>query len=388
MHTDDIPSRARQIHSASIVFDTHADTPQRFLFDQFDLARRDAEGGVDIPRMREGGVGAIFFALWVPVDITGPKATRRALDLLDSVHEQVRRHANDLTLATCSDEVRAARAQGKIAVLMGVEGGHAIDNNLEVLRGFFGRGVRYMTLTHNAPTDWADSSNQSPRHKGLTEFGREVIREMNRLGMLVDISHVSDETFYDVLEVSRAPVIASHSCCRAICNAPRNLTDGMIKALAARRGVIHITFHNAFLSQQYADATQSLASEWIPSLEAIGEKHGENEASKLAEGQRLSDDWTQAGKLPQVSWQMIVEHIDHAARLVGAAHVGLGSDFDGAFMPEGMEDASKFPKITESLLRRGYLESYIRQILGENTLRVMAEAERIARELQTAEASS
>jgi len=387
MHTDDILSHARQIQSTSIIFDTHADTPQRFLFDQFDLAHRDAEGSVDIPRMREGGVGAIFFALWVPVDITGSKATRRALDLLDSVREQVRRNADDLTLVTCSDEVRAARAQGKIAVLMGVEGGHAIDNNLDVLRDFFARGVRFMTLTHNAPTDWADSSNQPPRHKGLTEFGREVIREMNRLGMLVDVSHVSDDTFFDVLEVSRAPVIASHSCCRAICNSPRNLTDDMIKALAARGGAIHITFHNAFLSQEYTDATQSIASEWIPSLAAIDEKYGENEARKLAEGQHLSDDLIHAGKLPLVSWEKIIEHIDHAARLVGAAHVGLGSDFDGAFMPEGMEDASKFPKITESLLQRGYPESDIRQILGENTLRVMAKTERIARELQSGKAS-
>ncbi len=161
MHSDDIPSRARQIHSTSIVFDTHADTPQRFLFDHFDLGSRDTEGGVDIPRMREGGIGAIFFALWVPVDITGLKATRRALDLLDSVNEQIRRHPDDLMLATSSGEVRAARVQGKIAILMGVEGGHAIDNNLDVLRDFFARGVRYMTLTHNAPTDWADSSNHS-----------------------------------------------------------------------------------------------------------------------------------------------------------------------------------------------------------------------------------
>jgi len=382
MYSDDIPSRARQIHSTSIVFDTHADTPQRFLFDHFDLGSRDTEGGVDIPRMREGGIGAIFFALWVPVDITGSKATRRALDLLDSVNEQIRRHPDDLMLATSSGEVRAARVQGKIAILMGVEGGHAIDNNLDVLRDFFARGVRYMTLTHNAPTDWADSSNHSPRHNGLTEFGREVIREMNRLGMLVDISHVSDETFNDVLDASRAPVIASHSCCRAICNSPRNMTDDMIKALAARGGVIHITFHNAFLSQHYAEATRSPASGWIPSLESIDKKYGENEARKLAEGQRLSDDLVRAGKLPEVSWEKIIEHIDHAVGLAGAAHVGLGSDFDGAFMPAGMEDASKFPMITESLLRRGCPESDVRKILGENTLRVMTETERTAHELQ------
>src|SRR3981081_1781369 len=382
MHFDDIPSRARQIHSTSIVFDTHADTPQRFLFDHFDLGSRDTEGGVDIPRMREGGIGAIFFALWVPVEITGSKATRRALDLLDSVNEQIRRHPDDLMLATSSGEVRAASARGKIAILMGVEGGHAIDNNLDVLRDFFARGVRYMTLTHNAPTDWADSSNHSPRRTRLTEFGREVIREMNRLGMLVDISHVSDETFNDVLDTSRAPVIASHSCCRAICNSPRNMTDDMIKALAARGGVIHITFHNAFLSEHYAEATRSPASGWIASLESIDKKYGENEARKLAEGQRLSVNVVREGNLTEVSWERIIEHIHHAARLVGAEHVGLGSDFDGAFMPAGMENASKFPMITESLLQRGYPESDVRKIRGEITLLAMAETERIAHELQ------
>jgi len=382
MCSDDIASVARNIHFTSIVFDTHADTPQRFLFDRFDLAHRDAGGGVDIPRMREGGVGAIFFALWVPVHITGSKATRRAIDLLDATLEQIRNHANDLMLATSSEEVRAARAQGKIAVLLGVEGGHAIDNNLDILRDFFARGVRYMTLTHNAATDWADSSNQSPRHQGLTDFGREVIAEMNRLGMLVDVSHVSDPTFYDVLEISRAPVIASHSCCRAICNAPRNLSDDMIKALAAHGGVIHITFHNAFLSQQYADATQSPASEWRANLEAIEEKFGENEARKLAEGQRLSDTFTRDEKLPEVTSEKIIEHIEHAIALAGGAHVGLGSDFDGAFMPAGMEDTSKFPRITESLLRRGHSESAVRNILGENTLRVMARTERVAHEIQ------
>src|SRR5258705_2892781 len=382
MCSDDVVSKARNIHLTSIVFDTHADTPQRLLFDRFDLGHRDAEGGVDIPRMREGGVGAIFFALWVPVHIMGTTATRCALDLLDATLEQIRRHPNDLMLAISSEDVRAVRARGKIAVLLGVEGGHAIDNNLDILRDFFARGVRYMTLTHNAATDWADSSNQSPRHQGLTDFGREVIAEMNRLGMLVDVSHVSDPTFYDVLEISRAPVIASHSCCQAICNAPRNLSDDMIKALAAHGGVIHITFHSAFLSQQYADATHSSTSEWRANLEAIEEKFGENEARKLAEGQRLSDAFTRAEKLPEVSWEKIIEHIDHAIALAGAAHVGLGSDFDGAFMPAGMEDASKFPKITESLLRRGHSESDVRKILGENTLRVMARTERVAHEIQ------
>jgi len=382
MRADELSARAREIHFSSLVLDTHADTPQRFFFDQFDLGNRDAEGCVDIPRLREGGVGAIFFALWVPVEITGGAATHRARGLLEATLKQIEIHGNDLALCTSSREVRAARAENKIVVLLGVEGGHAIDNDLAVLREFHERGVRYMTLTHNAATEWADSSNDAPRHNGLTDFGKQVIREMNRLGMLVDVSHVSDSTFYDGLETSRAPVIASHSCCRAICDAPRNLDDAMIKALASRGGVIHITFHDSFLSQEYANARRALASEIATQEQAVSEKFGENEARNLMELQRLSDESIRAGKLPQVSWEKIVEHIDHAARVAGADHVGIGSDFDGAFMPAGMEDASKFPAITEGLLRRGYKEADIRNILGENTLRVMDDAERVGQLLR------
>jgi len=378
MPSDSISARARQLHFSSIVIDAHADTPQRFLFDQFDMGHRDAEGCVDISRLREGGVGAIFFALWVPVELTGAAATARAFDLLNAVEEHVRRHTDDLTLATSEEEVRAAREQNKTAILLGVEGGHAINNDLGVLREFAARGVRTMTLTHNAATDWADSSNQAPRHSGLTDFGREVIREMNRLGMLVDVSHVSDQTFRDVIEISHAPVVASHSCCRAICNAPRNLSDELILALAARGGVFHITFHNAFLSQEYADANKALASESALRESAAKLEFGKNEAQKLIAGQRMSDDFIRAGKLPQVRWEKIVEHIDHAVRLAGADHVGVGSDFDGAFMPEGMRDASHFPKITEGLLGLGYSETNVTKILGGNTLRVMRESERIA----------
>jgi membrane dipeptidase len=377
MYADELSSRAREIHFSSLVFDTHVDTPQRLLFDQFDLASRDAEGCVDIPRLREGGVGAIFFALWVPVEITGAAATRRARELLDAVLKQIEIHGGDLAPATSSKEVRTAHAENKIAVLLGIEGGHAIDNDLAVLREFHARGVRYMTLTHNAATEWADSSNAAPRHNGLTDFGKQVIWEMNRLGMLVDISHVSDRTFYDVLDTTRAPVIASHSCCRALCDAPRNLDDAMIKALAAGGGVMHITFHDSFLSQEYANANRALTSEVAARDRAVHEKFGENEARKLMEGQRWSDELIRAGKLPQVSWEKIVDHIDHAVGIAGADHVGAGSDFDGAFMPAGMEDASRFPLLTEGLLRRGYGEADIRKILGENTLRVMDDAERV-----------
>jgi membrane dipeptidase len=386
MRADELSARAREIHFSSLVLDTHADTPQRLFFDQFDLGNRDAEGCVDIPRLREGGVGAIFFALWVPVEIQGGAATQRARDLFAATLKQIEMHSGELALSTSSNEVRAARAENKIAVLLGVEGGHAIDNDLGVLREFYAWGVRYMTLTHNAATEWADSSNDEPRHNGLTDFGKQVIREMNRLGILVDVSHVSDFTFYNVLETSRAPVIASHSCCRALCDAPRNLDDAMINALASRGGVIHITFHDSFLSQEYATANRALASEIASQEEAVSEKFGENEARNLMELQRLSNESIRAGKLPQVSWEKIVDHIDHAVDLAGADHVGVGSDFDGAFMPAGMEDASKFPAITEGLLRRGYGEADIRKILGENTLRVMDEADRIGQLLRSEKA--
>ena len=378
MRADELSAPARAIHFSSLVLDAHADTPQRLFFEQFDLAARDAEGCVDIPRLREGGVSAIFFALWVPVEVKGAAATQRARDLLAATLRQIEIHSDLLALASNSSEVRAARAAGKVAVLMGVEGGHAIDNDLALLREFHARGVRYMTLTHNAATEWADSSNDAPRHNGLTDFGREVIREMNRLGMMVDVSHVSDSTFYDVLQTSLAPVIASHSCCRALCTAPRNLDDAMIHALAAQGGVIHITFHDGFLSQEYSDAKRAIAAEIAANEQVVTQRNGENEARNLIELQGLSDAAIRAGKLPQVSWQKIVEHIDHAVRIAGADHVGLGSDFDGAFMPEGLEDASKFPRITEGLLQRGYSEADIRKILGGNTLRVMDDADRVA----------
>ncbi len=378
MSAEGISESARRLHFSSIVADAHTDTPQRFLFDQFDLAEHDAEGSVDIPRLRLGGVGAIFFAMWVPVEITGAAAAGRAFDLLAATKQQIKKHAADLMLAVTAEEVRAARRQNKIAVLLGVEGGHAIDNDLGILREFAARGVRYMTLTHNAATDWADSSNAEPRHRGLTDFGREVVREMNRLGMIVDVSHVSDETFRDVLEASIAPVMASHSCCRAICNAPRNLTDSQIRALAGQGGVMHITFHKAFLSQEYADAARALAPQIALREEGASGNFVPNEARKLLAGQKASDELTREGKLPRVGWEKIVEHIQHAVKLVGANHAALGSDFDGAYMPKGLEDASGFPKITEALLESGMAESDVRSILGENTLRVLSECERIA----------
>ncbi len=379
---DEVADRARKLHASAIVLDTHVDTPQRLLFENFDLGRRDAQGHLDIPRMREGGLNAAFMSIWTPSQINGPKGVKRALDLIDAVREQVRRHPRDLALATTAEEVRRAHAEGKIAVLMGMEGGHMIDDDLGLLRLYAALGIRYLTLTHGSNTNWADSSTDEPKHNGLTPVGNSVVQELNRLGVLVDISHVSDKTFYDAVNTSRAPMIASHSSCRALCNHERNMTDGMIRALARKGGVIQINYNTGFLSQEYADARRKINDELRARDDATQKRYGENQALAIRENERIRRELTAAGKLPKVSWEKIVEHIDHVVKLVGADHVGLGSDFDGATMPEGMEDCSKLPRLTEALLRKGYSESDIRKILGGNVLRVMEEAERVSREMQ------
>jgi membrane dipeptidase len=334
--------------------------------------------------MKEGGLGAIFFSIWIPSKITGPEAVDRALTQIDAVREQVRRHPNDLALATTAAEVRDAHKQGKIAALMGVEGGHMINSNLGVLRSYAALGVRYMTLTHSGNDEWADSSTDKPVHNGLTDFGKDVVREMNRLGVIVDISHVSDKTFYDALEVSKAPLFASHSSCRAICDAQRNMTDQMMKDLAAKGGVVQINYHVGFLSQEFRDAEKA-DPEINKAISAeVMKRCGENEGCQLIEGDRITREYVEQGKLPRVEFPKIIEHIDHAVKAAGIDHVGLGSDFDGANMPYGMEDASKLPKITEALLQKGYSEADVKKILGENTLRVMTEVERVSRELNSA----
>ncbi len=256
-----------------------------------------------------------------------------------------------------------------------------INSNLGVLRIYAALGVRYMTLTHSGNAEWADSSTDKVVHNGLTHFGKDVVREMNRLGMMVDISHVSDKTFYDALETSKAPLIASHSCCRAICNARRNMTDQMMKDLAAKGGVVQINYHVGFLSQEFRDAEKA-HPEWEQAIAAeIKQRCGDNEGRQLIEGDRITREYVEQDKLPRVDWTRIIEHIDHAVKVAGIDHLGLGSDFDGANMPYGMEDTTKLPKITEDLLQKGCSEGDVKKILGENTLRVMTEAERVSREL-------
>ncbi|MGC1902697.1 MAG: dipeptidase [Candidatus Acidiferrum sp.] len=380
---DDIAARAHRLHFSTYVIDTHDDTTQRFLSKSaFDLGKRNTDGSIDIPRMREGGMNGIFFSIWIDGKTMGPQAIQQALDQIDLVRTNVAKYPKDIVLARTAEDVRRAHAQNKIAALMGVEGGHMIGNDIHIVNIFADLGVRYMTLSHFYNTEWSDSSTDKPTHNGLTDFGKEVVREMNRQGIIVDISHVADKTFYDALDVSKAPLIASHSSCRAICDHVRDMSDDMIKALAAKGGVIQINYEKSFIDQAYKDAYAKATGGVVQHLDELKKKCGDDGECFEREMKKAEEQLTAEGKLPHVTWEKVVEHIDHAVKLVGADHVGLGSDFDGANMPEGLEDASRLPKITEALMRKGYSDSDIRKILGENTLRVMETAEKVSAEMK------
>ena len=375
-----VSDRARQVHARAIVVDGHADTTQRLIFDRaFNIGTRNSNGNLDIPRMKEGGVDALFFSIWMPGDVTGPIAIKRALVQIDALREAVRTHPNDLALATSVADVRRAAAEHKIAALMGMEGGHMIDRDLRVLRNYAALGVRYLTLTHFKNTEWADSSTDTPVHNGLTAFGKDVVRELNRLGVIVDISHVSDKTFYDAIAVSSAPVIASHSSARALTNHPRNMTDEMLRAVARNGAVVMINYHSGFISEQFRIASEKRSGDVVAQMAAMSKKCGGNEACTTMEQERLDHEAMANGQLPKVTWERIIDHLDHAVKIAGVDHVGLGSDFDGAVMPLGMEDVSKLPRITQALLAKGYSEADIEKILGGNLLRVMEQVEQVAR---------
>ena len=382
VHADDIAERARKLHFSSIVLDTHDDTTQRFFSKTYDLAKRNPDGHIDIPRMREGGMNAIFFSIWIDGRTMGPPAVQKALDQIDAVHENVRRNSKEMVFCRTAGDIRKAHAQGKIAALIGVEGGHMIGNDIRVVRIFGDLGVRYMTLSHFYNDEWADSSTDKPVHNGLTDYGKAIVREMNRQGIMVDISHVSDKTFYDALEVSKSPLIASHSSCRALCNHPRDMTDDMIKALAAKGGVIQINYEKSFIDQAYKEASDKLSGGVVAVFDQLKKQCGDDEECLGKKMTEMEKQATAEGKLPHVMWERIIDHIDHVVKLVGADHVGLGSDFDGANMPEGMDDCTHLPKITDALMRKGYSEEDIRKILGGNILRVMEANERVSRELQ------
>jgi membrane dipeptidase len=378
---ESIEARAARVQREAIVIDTHIDTTAHLQRTGWQFTERHdpRDGHVDLPRMKEGGVTGAFFAIDGLDQVKGPEIVEPALAGLDALRSLAETMSDKVILCLTASDVRRAKQSGKIALLIGVEGGHIIHDSLATLRTYARLGARYMTLTHFVNTSWADSSGEPPAHNGLTAFGRDVVREMNRVGMIVDISHVSDKTFYDALETSTAPMIASHSSCRVLASHVRNMTDDMIKALAAKGGVIQINFHAPYLDDAYDQAQKQLQPEVDALRKDLEARYpGQENAPRRAEELRTF----QASRLPKVSWMRIVEHIDHAVKLVGADHVGIGSDMDGAVMPEGMEDCSHLPRITEELLRRGYSDADVKKILGGNTLRVMEQVEAAAKQLR------
>lgn len=388
-----VTARALQIHNSALIVDTHADTPQRFLDQNFDIGSTDSKdiGHISLDKVREGNLGAEFFSIWVEPSFKGQYA-HRALDLIDSVYEQAARHHERMMMAFSTDDIQRAHEQKAFAALLGIEGGHAIENDLRLLREFYRLGVRYMTLTWSNTNEWADSSGDSDdpkvqHHNGLTAFGKEVVVEMNRLGMMVDISHVSDKTFYDTVAVSKAPIIASHSSARALTNHPRNLTDDMLRAVARNNGVVQVNFFSGFVDEDFRKVFDASTKERDAAVAAFVERRkAEGKLATYVEYEWIERAW--AARIPRPPFKSLIDQIDHIAKVAGVDHVGLGSDFDGVSgaTPAGMDSAADLPKITQGLLDRGYSPGDIAKILGGNLMRVFRDVERVSREMQSAPA--
>ncbi|HVG32476.1 MAG TPA: dipeptidase [Pyrinomonadaceae bacterium] len=374
---------AQRIHSRALVIDTHNDITSPMVDEDYDIGTPSAgKYHTDIARMKAGGLTAEFFSIYVDKSyVKDGGSARRALDMIDMVYRAVERHPRDFLFSTSTADIRRAKREGRIAALMGIEGGHAIENSLSALRDFYRLGIRYMTLTHNNTNDWADSSRDEAHHNGLTKFGKEVVREMNRLGMLVDVSHVSDKTMSDVLDISKAPIIASHSSARALNDHPRNISDDLLRRIATNGGVVMVNFYPGFLDSQYAAAAKARTDRLKPQLDALAEQF-KNDPKRLAAETKKIEDANPLPPSPPLS--VLIDHIDHIRKVAGVDHVGLGSDFDGVpSLPLGMQDVSALPNITYELLRRGYSEKDIRKVLGENFMRVFSEAERVAQSTRT-----
>jgi membrane dipeptidase len=390
-----ISPKAHAIHESAIVVDTHADTPQRFLDDNFDIGNNDPKdiGHISLEKARAGNLGAEFFSIWVDPETNQGRYAKHTLELIDTVYEQAARHPDRMMMAFSVADIERARKQNKLAALMGIEGGHSIENNIGLLRDFYRLGVRYMTLSWSNTNEWADSSGdiEDPKiqhHNGLTDFGKQVVAEMNRLGMMVDISHVADKTFWDAIAVTKAPVIASHSSARALCNAPRNMTDDMLRAVAKNGGVVDVNFYSGFDDQSYWDANKTQEKERDASVkEYLDKLKAEGKTPSYMDEEMIQRQWM--AKIPRPPFKVLIDQIDHIAKVAGVDHVGLGSDFDGVSgaTPEGMDSAADLPKITQGLLDRGYGAEDIHKILGGNLLRVFAEVERVSREMQEQPAS-
>lgn len=385
-----VSAKARQIHDSALIIDTHADTPQRFLDQGFDIGSTDPNdiGHISLDKAKRGNLGAEFFSIWVDPQTNQGNFAKHSFDLIDSVYEQAAHHPDRMMMAFSTSDIERAHREHKLAALMGIEGGHSIENDMHLLRDFYRLGVRYMTLSWSNTNEWADSSGDidDPKvqhHNGLTDFGKQVVLEMNRLGMMVDISHVADKTFWDAIATTKAPVIASHSSARALVNAPRNMTDDMLKAVAKNGGVVQVNFFNGFDDENFRKALEAQQKDQAAAIQKfIDDQKAAGKPVDYVEVDRIEREWM--AKIPRPPLSSLIDHIDHIAKVAGVDHVGLGSDFDGVSgaTPQGIDSAADLPKITQALLDRGYSAEDIHKILGGNLMRVFREVERIGRELR------
>ena len=386
-----VSAQARAIHDSALVVDTHADTPQRFLDQGFDIGSSDPNdiGHLSLDKASRGNLGAEFFSIWVDPETNQGHFAQHTFDLIDSVYEQAAHHPDRMMMAFSVADIERAHREHKLAALMGIEGGHSIENDMHLLRDYHRLGVRYMTLSWSNTNEWADSSGdindaKVQHHNGLTDFGKQVVLEMNRLGMMVDISHVADKTFSDAIATTKAPVIASHSSARALVNHPRNMTDDMLRAVAKNGGVVQVNFFSGFVDEDYRKAMEAQSKEQASAIQKYVESlKAQGKPVSYIEIDRIEREWT--AKIPRPPFKSLIDHIDHIAKVAGVDHVGLGSDFDGVSgaTPQGMDSAADLPKITQALLDRGYGADDIKKILGGNLLRVFRQVETVSREMQS-----
>ena len=374
-----ISAKARAIQDSAIVVDTHADTPQRFLDEGYDIGSTDPKdtGHISLDKARRGNLGAEFFSIWVDPETNQGHFARHTFDLIDSVYEQAARHPDRMMMAFSVADIERAHREHKLAACMGIEGGHSIENDIHLLRDYYRLGVRYMTLSWSNTNEWADSSGDidDPKvqhHNGLTDFGKQVVLEMNRLGMMVDISHVADKTFWDAIATTKAPVIASHSSARALVDAPRNMTDDMLRAVAKNGGVVQVNFFSAFDDADFSKALKAQQKDMAAAQQKyLDDLKAEGKPVSYLDTDRIEREWM--AKIPRPPLKSLIDQIDHIAKVAGVDHVGLGSDFDGVSgaTPQGIDSAADLPKITQALLDRGYSAEDIKKILGGNLLRVL-----------------
>ncbi len=385
-----VSAKARAIQDSAIVIDTHADTPMYFVDAGYDIGSTDPHDfeHISLDKAHRGNLGAEFFSIWVDPDTNQGHFARRTLDEIDSVYEQAAHHPDRMMMAFSVADIERAHKEHKLAACMGIEGGHSIENDLHLLRDYYRLGVRYMTLSWSNTNEWADSSGDitDPKvqhHNGLTDFGKQVVLEMNRLGMMVDISHVADKTFWDAIATTRAPLIASHSSARALVSAPRNMTDDMLRAVAKNGGVVDANFYAGFVDENYMKASAEIGRQAGEAVQAYMEKQkAAGKTVTYVEVDKIEREW--AAKIPRPPLKSLIDHIDHIAKVAGVDHVGLGSDFDGVAgaTPLGIDSAADLPKITQALLDRGYSADDIKKILGGNLLRVFRQVEAVSHEMQ------